>query len=497
MRTRATFFYLLSSYANILYTIISGLLLVPFYLKDFGSEVYGVWLATGNLISWFGIMGGSLSVVLAQGLAVSHAKTERDEFRQLVGSGLILYVILAIVILAGVWITSDWFLTLFSFNRENLGIIKLAIFYATLATSISVFQSPIFHILGAWMENGPMLKSTLIGGGAGIVVNILLLINGYGLLSIPLAMLAKVVVVLAILMPAVIKSWRKRMMGGPMFDWKFTRKLASRSSPVLLSNIASIGLNHSQSTIIGLLFGPHAATIVSVTDKLFSLMKSFIYPFGNALLQPLSSLLHVPDHFEEISKKFIRHIDLLTLSAILVCLVMNELFISIWVGSEYYGGLLVSVSLALASYSIIRVNLMISVLNAKGMFRMTSGYGILDLVLRILILSGLYFIAGFHHMAVLPITECLGILIATRWVFYKYMYLLGLNRLALSGVFGILIGLGFLSLQWMDFQFYFQLISIALTLGFLAYALNRMIKERIIQQVRESMQSIRNSYAPD
>lgn len=454
-----------------------------------------MWLATGNLLTWFTIMGGSFSIVLSQNLAVTHAQEDAIEFRKLVGSGFILYFLLAAIILFGVWISADWFLSWFSYNPVHQRTIKLALYLATLSASIAVFISPLLHVLGAWMQNGPVLRATLVGGAVGIGMNVLLLILGFGLLSIPFAMLSKTIGMLLFLAPATIREWRRRKVGKPLYDWQHTQRLTKRSGPLLISNLASIGLHHSQATIIGLLFSPGAATTVSITDKLFSLVKSFVFPVGNALLQPLSSILHIPEKFDRISNQFMRQIDLVSMAAILFCLAINQTFISIWVGPSYYGGMLLSIALALSTYSIIRVNLKVAVLNAKGFFSITSGYAILDLILRIVFLTGFYYTLKFYHISILPLAESLGILLASYFIFSKQVNFPGIPQRTVILVFCGLMGIGFLQVYWTQGEKYFYLLFILGTLGMLGILSIQIIKTKLLHELYGSFRTMRSEYA--
>lgn len=484
MRSKATIFTILAGYSNIIYSIISGLVLVPFYLNDFGSEVYGVWLATGNLISWLGIMGASLSIVFAQTATVAYAKNDITGFRELVGGGIILFGLLAIILFGGVILLSDAFLSMFEFKASEYDTIKSALTYSALASSIAIIQSLITYILGAWFVNAPLMYGTLIGGAVGILVNITLLYYGFGLLSIPLGMVARAVVIIILLYWSASKEWRLRQLGSPIFKLKTTRNLTVQSGPILLSNLTSIGLNHSQSTVIGLLFGPSAATVVSLTDKLYGLVKTFIYPVGNAFLQPLSSMYHEKETFEKVSKNLIQHFYLIALVAVMVCFIFNKAFISLWVGDEYYGGPWVSAALAFSAILIIRVNLVITTLNAKGAFKTTSLYTIVDLVLRITFLIVLYYVIWIQNIAILPIAECIGILIGTKLIMSRHLPKGSdnINWPVYSYFFAMII-LGFLKISFESLHYFIDGSIVLMTIIFFVYLIRKIVMAGTVPQV--------------
>ncbi|MFI5173006.1 MAG: lipopolysaccharide biosynthesis protein, partial [Chitinophagales bacterium] len=308
------------------------------------------------------------------------------------------------------------------------------------------------------------------------------------------AMLGKSVVMLILLFKSVYTRWIKLELHPMIVNMKQAKLLAFRSGPILISNLASIGLNHSQSTIIGLLFGPTAATIISVTDKLYSLVKTFVYPIGNALLQPLSSIIHLPAKFDEVTQKYIHHMDFLALFCILLCVEINERFIDIWLGQHYYGGDLVSAALAFSAFLIIRVNIFISILNARGLFRITSWYTIVDLSLRILALVSLFYVIKMEKIAVLPIAECIGILIGTRFVLVRQMKMhKALGAIVFYSFIGLVLA-GIIGQQMTGYQFYFDLLSNLITGGLLVYCMYKVIKGKIFFEFISQVKTIRTLY---
>jgi hypothetical protein len=65
-RKKSTFWNLVFSYSTILYGICSGLLLVPLYLEHIPIDLYGAWLASGNVLTWLTVIDPGISTVVTQ-----------------------------------------------------------------------------------------------------------------------------------------------------------------------------------------------------------------------------------------------------------------------------------------------------------------------------------------------------------------------------------------------------------------------------------------------
>ena len=63
-RTKTTQWNLFFQYTSIVLTVIWSIVLVPLYLKFIPLDIYGAWLATGNIVAWLSIMDPGLSAVL-------------------------------------------------------------------------------------------------------------------------------------------------------------------------------------------------------------------------------------------------------------------------------------------------------------------------------------------------------------------------------------------------------------------------------------------------
>ena len=83
-RRKKTQWHLFFQYSAIILGIVSGIILIPLYLKFIPLDLYGAWLATGNILAWITIIDPGLSSVMQQKIAVAFGSKKKDEVSQIV-----------------------------------------------------------------------------------------------------------------------------------------------------------------------------------------------------------------------------------------------------------------------------------------------------------------------------------------------------------------------------------------------------------------------------
>ena len=168
-RTRATKWTLVSRYAGFVMALVQGIFMVPLYLRFIPLDIYGVWLASGNLLAWIGIMDPGFTTVLQQQISRYYGKKEISTVRALIGSGLIGSLLLFfITIICGLIITYYLPVWLALSPTINIPLIVKAFRLAVIGTSLMLFSFSISSM------NQGLLGSLGIG-----IIN-----NGINLLSI-------------------------------------------------------------------------------------------------------------------------------------------------------------------------------------------------------------------------------------------------------------------------------------------------------------------------
>jgi|GEM_PF-4666110 len=98
-----------TQYVQIILTIIYGVVFIPLYLKYISVEMYGVWMATGNIMMWFSILMPDWSQLLLQQLGVAYGAEDKKKFSRIFVSGFIIAFFFGILFFIASWGASSFF----------------------------------------------------------------------------------------------------------------------------------------------------------------------------------------------------------------------------------------------------------------------------------------------------------------------------------------------------------------------------------------------------
>lgn len=107
MKKKAIYHNLVGSLSSFGFTIISGVILIPYYFQYIDKESYGIWLGGLSLLSLFTVIDGNLAMVLTKLLSNERVKNNTKNFSDLFFAGLFLGLILFAVIGSAVFLFKD------------------------------------------------------------------------------------------------------------------------------------------------------------------------------------------------------------------------------------------------------------------------------------------------------------------------------------------------------------------------------------------------------
>ena len=79
-RKKGTIALMATSYVSLALVMVRNLVMIPLYLACIDNRLYGAWLATGSIVTYFGLLDFGLNGVLMQRVASSYG--ERDFYFQ-------------------------------------------------------------------------------------------------------------------------------------------------------------------------------------------------------------------------------------------------------------------------------------------------------------------------------------------------------------------------------------------------------------------------------
>lgn len=103
----------LASWANYAIATLATLLLTPLVIQTLSTPVYGVWVLITQLVGYGGLLDLALQPAVVKYIAEARAKRQDRELRRLLSTAFAIQTVLAMLLLAAVWLAStrldQWF----------------------------------------------------------------------------------------------------------------------------------------------------------------------------------------------------------------------------------------------------------------------------------------------------------------------------------------------------------------------------------------------------
>jgi len=364
--------------------------MVPLYLKFIPVDVYGVWLASGNILVWLGAVDPGLTTVLQQQVGYAYGKQDFKTIRDVTGCGLIISVVIAAFIITIGIVVARYLPALLNLpSSVDAMVITLAFVLAVIGNALSFFSFSVSSInqglqssLGYGMVN---ISVTFLG----LVLQIILLYKGYGLLALAFASLF--CGLFYALGQSTYLAWR--LLGekiGFNFSYSAFPALIKLLSYSFLGRAAGIIVNNVDLFVVTRFLGPQSVTILSLTRKVPVFSRELINQPSVAFMPAISHLAGSGeiDKARHVLTRLIR-IMIWALFAILGGIIaLNGDFVKLWVGPELFAGKLINLLLcigifiSLASYCLSCICIALG--DIKGSSIATFGQSVLFLILVIL-----------------------------------------------------------------------------------------------------------------
>lgn len=88
----------LLSYANIFISVILGLLLTPFIIRNLGDSEYGLYALTGSFVSYLCLMDFGLNNTIIRYVAKYRSTNDKEGQETFLATTISTYIIIAIII---------------------------------------------------------------------------------------------------------------------------------------------------------------------------------------------------------------------------------------------------------------------------------------------------------------------------------------------------------------------------------------------------------------
>jgi len=325
-------------YASQVITTLVGLWLTPFLLHRIGQHDFGLWLVGTQLMFYLGLLDFGVIALLpretafATGRAASIA--EAADLPLIVGQTI--RIVLAQMPLVAIAAVIAWFIMPAEWEglRHPIGLVLLAF---VLTFPLRIFSA----VLQGLQDLAFLGRMGIISYSLSTVVTASLILFGWGLYSLAIGWTVLQLTIatagwyrLRTHFPGVLPR------NLPKLPWSIARERLKQGSWVSLNQIAQVLLNGTDILIIGKFFGPAAVVPFVITGKLVGVLANQPQMLMQ-LAGPGLSQMRVGESRERLSQVCIALGQaMLMLSGGVVCvvLVVNQGFVSKWVGANQFGG---------------------------------------------------------------------------------------------------------------------------------------------------------------
>lgn len=323
----------------------SGILLVPLYLKFLPLNVYGTWLAAGNILAWLTVIDPGVSTILKQRVAIAYGRRDFAEIRDYLLAGLVISSIIAIGMIVTGLIFAKYIPTLLNLPVSvDPGLIKKAFIMAITGSSLIVFSNSITCInqgLQSSVGTGIIYLTVMV---LSILITIYLLFQGFGLIAAAFAPICQGAGLAVGNFGYLI--WRMRSENlGRSFSFKRMAPLVKLISFTFLGRMGTVLANNMDLMIVARSLGPEVVAVLNLTRKGPEISRNLIERPAVAFTPAISHLLG-SGQAAKVRIVLLRLICILLWVLGLICggfITFNDDFVRLWVGSEFFGGTTINV----------------------------------------------------------------------------------------------------------------------------------------------------------
>ncbi len=418
-RRLATKWNIFFHYYAIIISMISGILLVPLYLKYIPLEIYGAWLATGNIIAWLTIADPGISDVLSQQVGRAFGAGETQKLNDLLGSGTLLsFIVSLLILILGLLFTENIFHLILIKDQTNIHVLKNAFKLAVIGSSLMIFS------YGFTSFNQGMLSSIGIGliyvvaTITSLIINVLLLTKGFGLYAIPSSQIVSALILIIgnvfyIFWRYVQESLKFRFSINGIFVF------AKLTGYNILGRLGKVISTQLDAFLVVRYIGAEIAPVLNLTKRGPELSKMFIERPLTAMLPAITNAWGSGEYDKvRINTSRLFTILLWILGLLFTgFIIMNKSFITLWVGVKFFAGHPINVAICVGIVLSVLSSISSNVFFALGNIKESSKMNFIQSIITVL---ALYLGVKYFGLIGLVMGQALSLIAFSAWYFpYK------------------------------------------------------------------------------
>lgn len=403
-----------------------GFALIPIYIQILGSELYGLWVASGGVLTMLTFMDLGLSRMLIQKVAYYSAKNQKTKAFEYYLNGLVIYILLGLLVFLLGYVISSWLIEWISHDSVHQDII-LSVFRTSLIyTGFTLLNDGIYGGFQALQKNKFALISSTIFSMIGLIATVFFVYNNFGLWSIVLGFIIQVggtffsycIILFRIGQTASIEFCFRREIIKEYF----------KISPFLITaRLSKAFTQNLEPTIVSFMLGPVLAGNFKITTRVADFSKQFLNITLGGLYAGLAHLIgeNKKQRVFIIVNKLVSFFILFGAFAFGLYAILNYDFVSLWMSSRASLSREFICLMALAYFGKLSVHYLFNIDVAFGDFKKPSAYLFIESLCRLSLILIMIKVIGINGLPIaIIITTCISSL----------MYVVNINKKLLKSI---------------------------------------------------------------
>ncbi|MEM2293083.1 MAG: oligosaccharide flippase family protein [Nitrososphaeria archaeon] len=386
------------SFRNAIYSTADYLLLpilwfitTPIFISRLGMDQYGIWLLVNTFLGFSSVIGFGLSDATIKYVSKYRALGNKAAVIRVIRSTLTMYGILGILVGISTFLAAPFLVYhIFNVKSENLEVAIIALRIGGLGIIIRFFDSVLQSAIYGYERYDLATRVTILTNTATMIINVVLVLNGYGLIEILLVTVillgvggvAKMFIVKHVLIPNFVFT--------PLFDRFAFREIFDFGFYSWLHSISGIFLHQVDRFLIASLLNMSALTYyvvcLQVAQQIHAVLSRAV-----SFLFPLSSAVKETGNLQRLRRIYFKGLNFTTITAVAMGLplfVFSHNVLSIWIGTMFANEAANILRILVLFFTLLATSIVpYYYLNGTGFVRLNALAGIIDGVIVVVVAS--------------------------------------------------------------------------------------------------------------
>ena len=410
-RKRASMLQAIGGYVNTGLTVIQGLVLIPLYLHYIGAHTYGLWLASGGILTWLGFVDMGISGMFVQRIARAYGQRDLSQVGAYFTNGMIISFCMSLMFV-GLGLGVSLWLPELLHAAEQANLLQQCFQLAILATGLNIANECLRAFAQALLRPVFAILSLIACRVLGLAATIVFLFDDFGLWSIPLgsAITAGSVFMLNSANAARLFS---SLGTKASISMEVLREYIHISPALFAGRIGNAMVKQIEPLLITIVFHPELATAYTVTKRAADIISQLLQVI---IASSFPSFAHLAGEagaakITQVMRYIVTLIFMLGLIGFGSYIAMNRSFVSLWVGAEYFLDSKVVILIAAGALVMVLRNTISRMLVGLGDIAIPSLLMLLEAIVRVVLMAILLKAIGIAGVPAAMLVSC-GVFLA-------------------------------------------------------------------------------------